>query len=135
LLNEEQDYLHTQYPDIRVAILVESIEHGRRLQTMLPAWPLLAATGDQRPVHAQTSIVTQTYASQHPIDAHVLVRADGGESPLNIKDFCAPAQQPAQKDNSNALALLIDFKDDFDAHAIDNTEARVRDYQQRGWIK
>jgi hypothetical protein len=118
----------------RVAVLVESPEHGRALARLLNGWPLL----DRRPERRDgprddgelpaRSIVTYVRARQLGIlDVDVLVRADGGGWPLPSIGF------PLLADAISADVTLVDFDDNGDARLTSDTQSRLADYRGRGW--
>jgi hypothetical protein len=118
----------------RVAVLVESPEHGRALARLLNGWPLL----DRRPERRDgprddgelpaRSIVTYARARQLGIlDVDVLVRADGGGWPLPSIGF------PRLTDAIRADVTLVDFDDNGDARLTSDTQNRLSDYRGRGW--
>jgi hypothetical protein len=99
----------------RVAILVESPEHGRALALLLPNWSLLErvpvrppsfeGAGDEAEL-PQRSLVTLARAAQlNELDIDVLIRADGNPWPLALRGFPPQAGPEARR------VFLIDFAD------------------------
>jgi hypothetical protein len=118
----------------RVAVLVESTEHGRELTRLLPGWPLCASlpspVGSRRPASGPPTrgILTLAAATAAgPLDVDVLVRAGGGGGPLELPGFPTPALGARQE------VLVLDLADADDARAEADTRRRLRDYERRGW--
>jgi len=131
-LHESEDFLASSYRNARVVILVESTEHGRQFLDLLPDWQMVGMLpeSDGRvpvPNSFHRTIVTELFLYEHGIDCDVLVRATGGKAPLLVSGFPCAAPQKATG------PLLVDLVDDGDAGAIQDTRARARDYQRRGW--
>jgi hypothetical protein len=118
----------------RVAILVESPEHGRQLSKLLPGWSLRtvvesAQNGrDAGPVLDRTIVTLVRAHSLGQLDVDVLIRADGSSGPLDLPGF-----PPRRSGSPGRPALLLDLGDDFDPEAEAATRARLRDYADRGW--
>ena len=134
LLDENEAYLANIKPS-DVSILVESTEHGQELLSRLPGWLLrhlrpkestaASAGGIQGPAG---EIVTVAYAARHGVQAGILIRADGGDSPMAIKGF--PVNEGATPLDS---ALVIDIKDSFCRGARRDTRRRIQHYRRVGW--
>lgn len=162
LLNADANYLQDAYGQPRVAILVESAEHGRELLKRLEGWELIADTrsgvADTGSRAAETgSGVTDTRCGA----ANTRSRAKGVKpsalSRVIITETAASKLDLAidvlirASGGDAALAseiancgrtsgskaptqLLVDFADDWDAQAEAATRLRLRDYQRLGWI-
>jgi hypothetical protein len=127
-----------------VAVLVELPEHGRALQDLLPGWALLstAPAGSGRATDSQAaaqargwgglpsrSIVTPGFAKAlGSLDADVVVVASGGDCLTGLKGF-----PPRRQSGTPADRLVIDFGDDADEQAADETRSRLRCYRSQGW--
>ena len=124
--------------ETKVKILVESTEHGNALLEMLLGWDMLHIVPDDTPVNYDLEprapfrwpmgwVATLMHARLYHTSADVLVRATGGCGKLEMRGF------PSEMDVTGGPSLVIDFDDDFDERARQDTEARVRDYRERGW--
>jgi hypothetical protein len=117
----------------RVAILVESPEHGRQLRALLEDWPLLTDQGDahlrdkDEPQSSKAVIVTLAYAARRGIKADVIIRATGTEWGLCIKRF-----PPRQRKTGPKEIVVIDFADQAPAPAKADTERRIAGYKRQG---
>jgi hypothetical protein len=126
---------------LRVAVLVESPQHGRELLRRLPGWKLTdavpvkgtATQGRFDPFPewpCDQTIITHVAAANmeqdEEIDVDILVRADGSEHPLGTTKF-----PPRRVDGQQVL--LIDVADDFDDEARAATRRRLSHYVERGW--
>lgn len=83
-------------PDARrIAVLVESVEHGRQLQQRLPGWRLMTAIPGEREGGRKTSprrtIITQARAAATRIRPDVLIRPLAARTPSECMDFPPPA--------------------------------------------
>jgi hypothetical protein len=120
--------------DRRVAVLVESAEHGRALGRLLPGWSLLRA-GEGRverpaPAGADLLIATAMFARESGgLGAEVVIRADG--MPWSL-DVGLPAGRPGGA--GERPVLLVDLADHQDRAARDATRRRWLDYCDRGWM-
>jgi len=133
LLSEEDGNRCAGNQRRRVAIVVESPEHGRHLLKHLPDWRLVDANmpaKDRRgKIVLDRAVVTMLAADrQRQLDVDVLVWAAGGRA---VADF--PGFPPRYPDGRARQVLLIDVADDFDETAVDNTSARIRAYDLRRW--
>ena len=121
---------------LRVAILVESTEHGSRLVTRLPGWGL-----ESRGTHGtrvtlrswsgvcDQEIITVSRARQlDQLRTDVLIAASSPESILHIRGFPGTRQQ-----SGTSSVLLVDIADDHDARAARAVRDRCREYVRRGW--
>lgn len=135
LLDEKEDYLQNIVPS-DVTVLLESTEHGRELHRLLPDWHLrhlrpgesitaAPAAGIQGPAG---EIATVAYAAQHGVQAGILIRTDGGDSPIAIKGF--PATEGRTPFDA---ALVIDVDDRFCKRAKRESQRRRRHYRREGW--
>jgi hypothetical protein len=119
----------------RVAILVESPEHGRALALLLPNWSLLErvpprppsfAAADDEPELPQRSIVTLARAAQlDDLDVDVLIRADGNPWPIALRGFPPQAGPEARR------VFLIDFADAADEVAREHSCRRLAAYGEQ----
>jgi hypothetical protein len=57
----------------------------------------------------------------------VLVRADGAGSPLRLPGFPALDREPGR------AQALVNFAEDFDEAAVEDTRSRLRAYEEAGW--
>jgi hypothetical protein len=120
--------------DPKVAVLVESPEHGRALAKLLEGWPLLkrcperpGTTHEDSELPAR-SIITYLRARQLGIgDVAVLIRADGGGWPLPSIGF------PRLADSPSTAVTLVDFEDRGDSRLASDTHRRLSEYRGRGW--
>ena len=133
LLHDDADPVTEDNNGPRVAIVVESPEHGRALLECLPGWRLLDGAvqdDDQDAVDDMDHvIVTLVRAARlRQIDCDVLIWAVGGRSGINLRGF-----PPRSKDDHRHEVLLVDVADDFDDMAIEEAGSRRRYYQDHGW--
>jgi hypothetical protein len=123
----------------RVAVLVESTAHARELRSLLRGWPVYSVVPLEMRGHADEesldstskvkgSVVTLLYAAVVGTDADVIVRATGGRGEWPAEDV------RAERGGGRPRALLvIDFVDDLDDQARNDTRLRVRDYAHQGF--
>ncbi|OAI45546.1 hypothetical protein AYO44_12845 [Planctomycetaceae bacterium SCGC AG-212-F19] len=115
-----------------VILFVESTEHGRALQRRLPDSHLLHRAADpdgqNEAGDGNINIVTTSFAQEHKIYADVIIRATGERGGVAFNGSTAYLDPTVERD-----ALLIDFDDDYDAHAASDTEDRRDQYQRWGW--
>jgi hypothetical protein len=124
-----------------VAVLVESPEHGRELQTRLAGWPLYHAetsrnsrSAGRNPARCawglpDEAIVTLVRAAQlRQLDTDVLVMATGRSVPALPGGF-----PPLVASGEQRQALIVDVDDDFDRAARHDTRQRLAYYQARGF--
>jgi hypothetical protein len=124
------------FAQARVAVIVESTEHGRNLRHLLPGAILLDAVPREKGSEGAQDcgptvplIITEMVAAKEGVDADVLIRATGGASPLAVKDF-----PPFVTDVGDGKdVLLVDIDDVFDKAAMDDTASRINAYQARGF--
>ncbi|QEH32112.1 hypothetical protein OJF2_05810 [Aquisphaera giovannonii] len=122
----------------RVAVLVESPEHARRLAALLPGWAVLSGipgTGpgshdrggrDAGPSPWRGLIVTLVRASDAGLPrVDVVVRADGAAG--------APAGGHTRRGILGGGPTIVDLDDRFDAAARDATRSRLHSYAVLGW--
>ncbi len=127
----------------RVAVLVESPEHGSKLNQLLPGWTLLsgragrgddekaagAGPGDALDDRPDRTILTMVHADRlDPLEVDVLIRADGNDGPLALRGF-----PPCRRAARGREVLLVDLGDDNDDLAKEATRRRLEDYSRRGW--
>lgn len=116
----------------RVTVIVESTEHGRALQKLLPGWALLhdiPSVDDEETVAETTPvgrIATLVYVHRYGVIAHVLIRATGGRCPLHLAGF------PLDLRVMRGTSLLIDLLDD-GLHGRQDLDARLRSYLRPWW--
>jgi hypothetical protein len=128
--------------DRRVAILVESTEHGRELCRRLPDWKLWDAMPrppkyENRsedfqsildPGNLNRVILTLTQASlMENVYTDVLIVASGQGWPDVVSGF------PPRSWRGGHQVVLIDLADDFDGDARQATLRRQSLYASRGW--
>jgi hypothetical protein len=115
----------------RVAVLVESPEHGRALALRLPGWDLRTGPGgadNNSVLPTDRAILTLVHAHRLDwLDVDVLVRADGTPWPLELPGF------PPRTKGRARRVLLVDFADESDEVAAAATQDRLRAYERRGW--
>jgi hypothetical protein len=63
-----------------VVVYTDSPEQARRLQELLPHWPILAAQSTVPPQSVNFAIVTEGYTMEHRLRATVIIHAAGGKS-------------------------------------------------------
>jgi len=118
--------------DRRVLVLVENLDQGKRLQRLLPDWPLLAGSspaGEKaRADQEGRAIATVTAAARTTITADVLVRATGGWGEIQVKGF-----PPVVFFAREWEAVVIDFADDWHPRARRLAQYRQRDYRRMGY--
>jgi hypothetical protein len=128
---------------LRVALLVESAEHGQVLHQQLTGWRLLDAvpqptsktTNQPAPSWSerfggtpQRAILTAVWAAgMKTVDTDVLIRASGEET-LNLPGF------PPRCQDQGRQVFLVDVADDVDEAAAAATRARLRAHAARGWV-
>lgn len=114
---------------LRVAVLVDSPEHGRALARHLPGWTVRSGRDGTGPTTPDRSILTLVRASaMKRLNVDVLVRADGGTGALDLPGF-----PPRVAGKEARTVLLIDLGDDGDARAAAATRSRLEAYEARGW--
>jgi len=117
-----------------VLILVESVEHGRKLQAYLPGAALLhcAADGPANPEDerdgTQPLIVTSSFTAQYWVEGDVLLRATGERGGVAVNRADPPQRLTVERD-----CLLLDLDDRWDRRAEVDTEDRRRLYRAWGW--
>jgi hypothetical protein len=138
-LGNDQINFGTSAP-ARVAVLVESPEHGRNLQKLLPGWPLLTAIPTAKvggntaynsgtPMLLDRIIITQVYTSKmKQFDPIIVIVASADDWTRQITSFPPRFQQPPLPE-----LTVIDLADDFDDAAIQSTQRRLHAYRCRGW--
>jgi hypothetical protein len=115
----------------KVAIVVESVEHGRELCRLLPDWPLRYA-GDNPDAPDDlfinsSAIVTLAMTERSPLLVDVVIYAAGTgdrwRDDLGLQCVCM----------SEERMLVIDIADDGDQQAVASVHARAADYRHSGW--
>jgi hypothetical protein len=121
----------------RVIVLVESPEHGRAVQKVLPGWPLIAGTDGQAATTSlsQGCIMTSVAMTEAKrINANWIVVASGGESLSRLPGF--PARGHAWgwlQTNGRSPIHVLDIADDFDRAACSESRRRFEAYRACGW--
>ena len=125
LYHDQTESAWAATPGVRtVAVLVESTEHARVLSDHLPGWEIgTLANSDDEPRLADNTITTWSYAAQFGIHASIVVRADGGSSPLPVVIFR----------HGGSRRTLIDINDELDVTGRRDMFSRLADYRGRGW--
>ena len=110
-------------------IVVESPEHARKLQRLLPKWQVLDMMSGKPSPNSDLPrriIATTSYVAAKGIRAQVWIRATGTPWPLRLKNF-----PPRSDTGYKGAVLLVDIQDQMDAQATDDTERRIQEYQRR----
>lgn len=120
-------------PDSVTMVVVAFTEQGRELAKRLPGWKLFDAVPGGSHQDADTTaltkwIVTETRAAKHKIDVDVLIRAGASTGTACLEGLQQQANNGDQQD-----VLLVDFNDQFDPRAIQDSERRRREYELLGW--
>lgn len=112
-------------PRLTVAVLVEAPEHARELSKLLTGWTVLTADLPRQNPLLDRCIITELYASQHEVDADIVLVASG--------NACAGASvrfpRCLEDDEDTALQLLIDLADDVPG----DFHERLRTYHRHGY--
>ena len=118
-----------------IAVLVEKERHAAMLADMLPAWRLEGRTpGIHRRFRNELGWIERvilTVAAAHrrgPLLHDVVLNAVGGERPV-----IRLRERSAGRDAATG-ALVVDLADDFDQIARRQTQARLNQYFQFGWV-
>jgi hypothetical protein len=136
-LRENRIPLEKIHPGAKIAILVESTEHGREMVKRLPEWAFLHARPEQPKTTAVAEtdkekppgwIVTMVKAAKTKIDADIVIRATGSTGILAMKDFPPKIDKTQERE-----VLVIDFKDEFPADAETAAKRRRKEYEMLGW--
>jgi hypothetical protein len=115
-----------------VAVIVESLQHARLLQKLLP-WTIFDGqnTGNtyepHSPLQPTKAIITWMRACRDGLAVDVLIRADG--TAAKHQNWFGPHVWI----NRRPMAI-IDFHDDFDETAKSATLGRKQDYESRGFV-
>jgi hypothetical protein len=131
LLNEDESWFDGRH---KVCLLVESLEHARELAKLLPEWTIRDATvpNPERWTNEDTNhmaIKTAVCAHEDGLYTDLLIRADGTASPWTY--IWGPAVTREKRIPRDLV--MIDLRDDFNAHAEADTQTRARGYLNRGW--
>jgi hypothetical protein len=116
-----------------IAVLVESTEHATELMSLLSGWTLQALTPstpgevENNNAISPRRIVTTSYAARHGIDANIIIRATGTESPLRVRQFRATDNRQGSRE-----VLVIDVADSVDNRAEQETRRRQEYYLKSG---
>jgi hypothetical protein len=114
-----------------VAIVVESVEHGREICRMLPDWVLRYAGdhpgGPDDLFISSSAIVTLAMTERSPLLVDVVIYAAG------TGDRWRDELGPQCVFVPETRMLVIDMADDVDKQAIAGVQARAADYRHRGW--
>lgn len=111
-----------------LAIVVESLEHGRALQALLPEAELLSRESSPADSERALSICTMHDVQKHRLSASVVIRADGiGPWPLAGPTFRSASSRPER--------LIIDVVDCGPNGPLRWTDfpARLSHYASMGW--
>lgn len=121
----------------RVVILVENLEHARRLQRLLPAWDLWHAVptecepwdGEEDPNELPPVgvIATLMYVAKYGIGCDILVRATAGTGRLSWD-----AIRGGYNKAGTTPALVVDIEDEFGKRERRDAEIRRREYREQG---
>ena len=122
----------------RVVILVEGVEHARRMQRLLPGWEVRHAVPVERePDDVEDDpneppppgvVATLVYAARAGLRCDVLVRATGAAGELDwdcVRGVGRSVMAPA---------LVIDVQDRFDDRSRTETDVRRREYRRQGLV-
>ena len=120
----------------RVAVLVESAEHARALNVLLPGWPVVTAK-DITNTHRRSAtfpaadrfIITRAAVDRFGLDADAVVRAEGGYSSLRL----TPEQSSPENKARASGRLVIDFNDEFHPDARREAVRRFDAYRADGY--
>lgn len=118
----------------KIAVLVETREHGRHLRTYLSDWPLCDKVmppptepmKKEQANNARRCVVTAVYAASESVPASLVIRATGTEWPLRMKQFPPRCLQSECQD-----IIVIDFEDSFARRALQDSRRRIQDYRRR----
>jgi len=122
--------------EARVAILVESPEHGRELHRLLPQWSLATAINQNNETSRPTSLSpsappTRTIITLSAVESlkafnpHILIVASGGDALPEFGQFTRAVPY--------APNLVIDIADTYDESANDRTQKRFLRYHELTW--
>jgi hypothetical protein len=121
----------------RVVILVENVEHARRLQELLPAWELWHAMpteyepwdGEEDPneLPPRGMIATFMYVFRNGIACDILLRVTAGTGSLIWGSIRGVGNR-----TGTTPALVIDIRDENGKRERTNSEIRRREYQEQG---
>jgi len=124
-------------PDTKIAVLVAGTEQAREMAKRLPGWKVVDAASGKASGKAdskeagtpevQGTIITETAAGKHGLDADVVIRTGGSSGNLCFKHF------PPALDEDKRDAVLVDFTDTFDRRAVQDAKRRHREYELLGW--
>jgi hypothetical protein len=123
--------------EVRVAVLVEFTAHARELRSLLRGWPVLSMVPlelrgreEDKPsigVSATGRITTLRYGVREGIDADVIVRASGGSGTEVLGELVR------LEDQEKHVPILVDFLDEQDEQARNESRRRIGDYRRMGW--
>jgi len=110
-------------------IVVESPEQAKQISQLLEGWPIYSGGAVERSDAKwglpPRSIATTVHAEKHRyIGANVVIVAAGGQLP----------QIPSAFTKRRGQVLLVDFADEFNAAALQDTKDRLAVYQKIGCI-
>jgi len=118
-----------------VVLVVENEHHAVLLANLLPNWRLEGRTPDvgrRQPAESgwrECVILTASAVRQRgPLHHEIVINAVGGDRP------CFQLQQRPAGRIESAGTLVVDFADDGDAIACRQTQARLNQYCQLGWL-
>lgn len=111
----------------KVTILVESLEHAKRMARRLPGWPIAAlASGSGYGPAAEGLIQTIAHADAFGIGTRILICGTGGPDPLPPNCLHRPGVRSEMQ-----LELIIDLSDS--GRLADDTRNRARHYLRAGY--
>lgn len=130
-LGEAAQQFLAQPAVLRLAVVVESVEHGKQLQRLLPEFAFAralpgGAEQDELSTPCIVTLVQLNKISHVPFD--VIVWTVGDEEGMDHPKF-----PPRQQFDKRHPILLVDFADAADDRAAKETKRRWQDYLQRGW--
>lgn len=130
MLNDSDCGWLDHVPKVRVQVLVESTEHAQELQRRLPTWRVRTNAGfdQQSPQSHSGTIVTLTATELRGMQPEVLIRADGGSFPLNVRGV-----PPWKKMMPGGRMYVVDVDDAVDSHLRGNLLLRISQYRNLGW--
>jgi hypothetical protein len=114
----------------RVAMLVESSEHGREMAKLLEGWQLIALHDkpDKPKPPNSGDIVTVACAARRGLNPDVIVVASGSPAQLNLE-----RHWPRSSEFDDRDVLIVDFEDGFDDVTREAAILRQRFALRRGW--
>jgi hypothetical protein len=114
---------------LRIAIVVENLEHVRELSRLLPGWQEMSrhSLDEDLPIIDVTTIVTLPVAVPSTLVVDAVIYAAGiGTGWFDELGLACTGMTPEKM-------LVIDVADDFDPQSVHEVKARQSDYRRRGW--